>query len=142
MEQRYVLWIIMLAATLFKALANGYEYRHIMEKDEDKQKVYGIVYHVFDLFSIGIPLMAFTLSEYTMADVPLVVLGFALIYLGIFDILYNKVTGRNEQYVGETDGIDILWNKFIQDKPFRKTLVLGARVLSFIVGTSIILDFI
>lgn len=141
MEQNYFLLIIIVLTVLFKALADGFNYKYNVEKNEVLKTKFGIIYHIFGVFAIGIPVGSVLITNITGFDFVFVLIGFSLIYFGLFDIIYNAVTSRNLQYIGKTDIFDIILRK-IFNKPFSKTILLGIRWFCFVFGTAFILDFI
>lgn len=142
MEQNYFLLIIIILTVLFKALADGFNYKYNTEKNEVQRTKFGIIYHIFGVFTIGIPVGSVLITNITGFDFVFVLIGFSLIYFGLFDIIYNAVTGRNLQYIGKTDIFDIMLRKIFNKKPFSKTILLTIRWGCFILGIIFILDFI
>ncbi|MCF6365274.1 MAG: hypothetical protein L3J35_03635 [Bacteroidales bacterium] len=141
METNYFLLIIIYLTVIFKALADGYNYKYNVSQNEHDKSFFGVAYHIFGILTIGIPITSILIKGFGTFDFLFIIIAFALIYFGIFDFLYNKITGRNSLYIGKTDIFDKIIGKFIKT-PNAKILLFVFRWACFIAGTSLILDFI
>ena len=141
MVQNYLLLIIIILTVLFKALADGYNYLFDTAKNDDLKKKYGTVYHIFGVFAIGVPMMSVVLG-FLPKDLWLIISGFAFIYFGIFDAIYNRVTKKPIYYIGKTDFIDRLLGRIFDQSPTMRGVLVTIRWAFFIFGMAIILDLI
>jgi len=142
MESNYFLLIIILLTIIFKALADGYNYKFNTEKNETLKIRYGIIYHIFGVFAIGIPILSILITDISKHDFIFVLTGFSLIYFGLFDLVYNIVAGKNWEYIGKTDIIDRLLRKIFNKTPFLKSVHLGIKWLFLGIGIAFILELI
>lgn len=148
MKANYLILIIILATILFKAVANATNYWYNKETVRFK-KVYGVLYHIFQVFMIITPTLVLPVLKYiSWWDYIFTMLAAGLIYFGIFNNLYNRMIGKNPAYLGKVDIIDrfLRWAFKIEKDPNNqaknKNLVLWLRFLLGMVGVYIIIDIL
>lgn len=138
------MWIaIIIAITIImKGCSDGFHYLFDISKIKKLRKKYGIIYHLFGVASIGIPFFLILVPGISQVSFKFVLLGYALMYFGFFDLIYNRVTKHNAQYIGETDLLDIILGTIFNKRPFLKTVFLTLRWGVGFFGLFIILNWI
>lgn len=126
--------IVLIAFILMKALGDGYNYIYNTTKDEVRRKKAGIVYHLFGLAVMGIPITLLLIYFGLYWEI----LGFAMMYFGMFDPIYNFIAERKKHYIGKTDIIDRLLGRIFDKNSFTRWMLVCLRWAMFWGGTAII----
>jgi len=138
MADNYFILILLIVIVFIKAAADGYNYKYNTAENEKDKTFYGIVYHIFGLLLIAHCLL-FVFFGLNITNFFILVSGFALIYFGIFDAIYNRITGRPLLYIGKTDIIDMFLSRVFA-KPFLKWVLFCIRWLCLGIGMYLIID--
>ncbi len=172
MEANYWLLIIVTATMLFKAIANSTNYWYnkirrdalresynkelsqeeqllIIKKGNKQARIYGVLYHIFEVFMMLTPtLIAPLVFGMLWGNYLLGMLGASLVYFGFFNNLYNRMIKRHPAFLGTTDIVDrfLRWAFCIDkdpDNPAKnKNLVLWIRAGLGMFGAAIIIEFV
>ena len=137
--QNYLLLILLITITFLKAAADGYNYKFNTTVNDHDKKFFGVVYHLFGVLLIGVPLLFIYFEKIHFTDFGVIIAAFALIYFGIFDAIYNRITNRPLLYIGKTDVIDMFLSRVFA-KPFLRWVLFCIRWLCLGVGMYLIID--
>lgn len=139
MKENYLMLVMLIGLTAIKAAADGFNYRFNISENTRERKRYGIIYHLFGLLLIALPLLFIYFTNVTFKDFGIITAGFALMYFGLFDFIYNSIAGRNLLYIGNTDLFDRILSRMFKT-PTLKGVLMCLRWLCFCFGMYLIID--